>query len=207
MAETIIEEQTGKAFLLRAGDSIEIMDIEGRQVADVYAVSAGNASEIFSPGLTMMMNRSIKPKKWYVLYSNRYRPMLTITKDDVEAHDMLVPCCCRESYDRTGGGSHPNCLDNMNKAFAEFNIPPFPSLQALSLFLDVSIGTEQQMRYGPSRSRAGDSAVFRAEMDVIVGVTACSDDVSTCNDGWCKPVKAIITKAISTEFVGCSCTG
>ena len=201
MAETIIEKQSGKAFLLQAGDSIEIVDIEGRQVADIYAVSAGNASEIFSPGLTMMMNRSIKPKKWYVLYSNLYRPMLTITKDDVEAHDMLVPCCCGESYNRMGGEAHPNCLDNMNNAFSEFDIPPFPTLQALSLFLDVSIGPEQQMCYGPPRSQAGDSVVLRAEMDVIVGVTACSDDVSTCNDGRCKPVKALVTRALPTKSI------
>lgn len=205
MAATIIEKQTGKAFLLHTGDSIEITDIEGKQVADVFAVAKCDSLEVFSPGVTMMINRSIKPGKWYVLYSNLYRPMLTITKDDVEAHDMLVPCCRKESYARMhSGGQHPNCLDNMNSAFAEFSITPFSSLQPLSLFLDVSVDSEQRMRYAAPRSQAGDSVMFRAEMDVIVGVTACSDDVSTCNNGLCKPVRADVTRALSTEFVCCS---
>ena len=38
----------------------------------------------------------------------------------------------------------------------------------------------------PPRSRAGDSLVLRAEMDLIVGVTACSAELS--NNGSFKPI-------------------
>ena len=39
---------------------------------------------------------------------------------------------------------------------------------------------------GPPRSRAGDYLLLRAEMDLVVGVTACSAELS--NNGSFKPI-------------------
>jgi len=43
-----------------------------------------------------------------------------------------------------------------------------------------------ELRIGAPRSRAGDRLVLRAEMDLIVGVTACSAELS--NNGTFKPI-------------------
>jgi Uncharacterized conserved protein len=194
MLEVIIGKQGGQAFLLRRCDIIEVIDMEGEQVSDIFAVNVDEKTEVFSSGLTMMMNRSIRPVLGHKLYSNFYRPMLTIIKDDVGAHDLMVPCCRKESYSRGGSMSHPNCLDNLNNSFAPFEIPSFAAIQAMSISLNVSVSPDQTLVYAPPRSKAGDKVGFRAEMDVIVGVTACSDDMSACNNGQCKPIKIAIEK-------------
>ena len=43
-----------------------------------------------------------------------------------------------------------------------------------------------ELRILPPRSRAGDYLLLRAEMDMIVGVTACSAELS--NNGSFKPI-------------------
>lgn len=198
MPETIIGKQSGKAFYLHAGDFIEIVDIEGGQVADLFAVCADNTEETFSAGLTITMNRRhpLRPTTGDILYSTLYRPMLSIVADDVGVHNILVPCCRAESYAARGEVPHPNCLASLNRSFAAFGIAPFPAIQPLSLFMNTEVTPEQAVRFRPPVSRAGDSVAFRAMMNLIVGVTACSDDVSLCNNGRCKPVMAVIREGV-----------
>ena len=202
MLESIIEKQSGQAFLLSKGDLIEVIDLEGRQVADLFAISAADKTDFFSVGHTLMMNCSLQITAGRRLCSTKYHSLLTVIKDDLGTHDLLVPCCRRESYAFLQSGSnpscstyHPNCLDNLNNSFEPFNIEPFPSIQALSIGLNASIGPDQRIIFGPNISKAGDSMILRAEMDLIVGVTACSDDQSACNNGHCTPIKVVIRKA------------
>jgi len=202
MFESIIEKQSGQAFLLAKGDLIEVIDLEGNQVADLFAVSATDKSDFFSVGHTIMMNCSLHITTGRRLCSTKYHTMLTVIKDDLGTHDMLVPCCRRESYaflqsgdNPACSGYHPNCLDNLNESFEAFGIDPFPSIQALSIGLHTEITPDQRIKFGPNISKAGDRLVFRAEMDIIVGVTACSDDQSQCNNGRCTPIKVVICKA------------
>ena len=52
--------------------------------------------------------------------------------------------------------------------------------------MNVEIQPNGELRILPPRSRAGDHIVLRAEMDMIVGVTACSAELS--NNGSFKPI-------------------
>jgi uncharacterized protein YcgI (DUF1989 family) len=55
-----------------------------------------------------------------------------------------------------------------------------------------------ELRILPPRSRAGDHLLLRAEMDLIVGITACSAELS--NNGRFKPVDVEVhslTEALS----------
>lgn len=185
MNNLVIEKQSGEAFVMRKGDRIEIIDIEGHQVADLFAVCTEDYSDFFSTGVTFMMGDSLNPK---VLYSNKYRPMLTIEKDDVNVHDFLIPCRRKESYRDSNQGYHPNCLDNLNAAFAAYNIEPFSSITGMSIFMNVDVLPNKRLKYNTTPSDAGNSIVFKGESDVIVGITSCSDDTSLINNRNCTPI-------------------
>jgi uncharacterized protein YcgI (DUF1989 family) len=44
--------------------------------------------------------------------------------------------------------------------------------------MNVTVRPDGTLSIDPPRSRAGDSITFRAEMDLIVGLTACSAEMS-----------------------------
>ena len=44
--------------------------------------------------------------------------------------------------------------------------------------MNVNVLPNGELKIDPPRSKAGDSIVFRAEMDLIVGLTACSAEMS-----------------------------
>ena len=70
---------------------------------------------------------------------------------------------------------HQGCFGNLAAALAPFGILPDCIPTAFNCFMNVALdGTSGAITVMAPRSRAGDRIVFRAEMDLIVGLTACS---------------------------------
>lgn len=194
MKEFIIEKQTGKAFKIKKGDSISVIDIEGKQVADFFAVNATNFSEYFSAPVTIDCKESLSITKGDTLYTNLYQPMFEIITDDVGIHDLMIPCCRPEMYDHffSNGTGHSNCFENINKSLREFAVPYFTSIQPLNIFMNTDISLEKKIIINPPLSQPGDKITLKAKMDSIISVSACSVVEGECNGGKCKSIKIII---------------
>lgn len=194
--EWVVAAQSARAFILGKGDLLEIVDLEGRQVADFFAVSAARHDEYFSPGVTAELNESLGLGSGSLLYSTRFYPMFEVVRDDVGVHDLTIPCCRGEAYAFYGsGGSHPNCLDNINAALSGFGVRPFPAIAPLNVFMRVEIRPDRRLDFLPPLSRPGDRFALRTLMESVVAVAACSSDIGACNDGLCKPIGVRLTKA------------
>lgn len=177
---TVIQPQTGTAFELRTGQSLRVIDLEGEQVADLIAFARADQSEWLSSGRSIDYANSIYLTTGNILYSNRSRGMLTIVVDDVGRHDFLLTPCSRETFEiiyRTTD-YHASCFENLSKHLAPFRIPPDSIPTTFNVFMNVEIAPDGKLSILPPRSKAGDSIVFRAEMDLIVGLTACSAEMS-----------------------------
>ncbi len=57
--EYVIPAQSGHAFRMRKGETIDIVDVEGQQVADFWALHEQDRHEFLSPGVTMDCNASL----------------------------------------------------------------------------------------------------------------------------------------------------
>jgi uncharacterized protein YcgI (DUF1989 family) len=134
-----------------------------------------------------------------VLYSNRSRPMLTILRDDVGVHDFLLTPCSQQTFEIIYGVDqpHPSCLGNLAGALREFGIADDAIPVSFNIFMNVEIAAGGELRVLPPRSRAGDRIELRAEIDLIVGLTACSAEMS--NNYAFKPVDFRIRPAIEAR--------
>lgn len=190
--------QTGTAFVLGHGDVLEIIDVEGEQVADLTAFAVDDPTEWLSSGRTIDYANTIYVTTGHTLYSNRSRPMFTIVADAVGRHDFLLAPCSPEMfatlYKTTG--HHPSCFDNLARALAPLGIAPNAIPTTFNVFMNVDVLASGELRIQPPRSRAGDSIVLRAEMPLIVGVTACSAELS--NNGRFKPIDLLIRAVDAT---------
>ena len=106
--------------------------------------------------------------------------MLTIVTDDVRRHDFLLTSCSPETFEiiYRQKDYHPSCLENLAKHLSQFGIPPAAIPTTFNIFMNVEIGNDGKLSILPPRSKAGDSITLRAEMDLIVGLTACSAEMS-----------------------------
>ena len=184
-----IPPHSGVAFLLDRGQTLRVIDPGGRQVADLYSVGREDFREMLSSGRSIDYADTLYLSTGHVLYSNRERPMWTIGRDDVGRHDLVLTPCSPEMYRRLRGddGTHPSCHENLRVPMAAFGVEPDQIGSTFNIFMDVRFDPATgKMTIAPPASRAGDVIELRAEQDMVVGLTACSSEVT--NDGSLKPI-------------------
>ena len=184
-----IEPRSGVAFRVDKGDYLTVCDPEGQQVSDLIAFAAADVREVLSNGRTFDYEETIKIGKDSRLWSNRSNPMLTIVEDTAENHDFLLTPCSEDTFrhfypDRP---VHRGCLGNLAAALEPFGIEKDAIPTAFNIFMHVPVdGESGVLAVKPPTTAPGDKIVFKAEMDLIVGLTACSAYDS--NGGTFKPI-------------------
>ena len=187
-----IPPQTGVAFQLAAGEVLRVVDLRGEQVSDLMAF-APDGIETLSSGRTIDYAGTIRLTTGHVLYSNRSRPMFTILSDTVGVHDFLFSPCSPEMfvalYDFDP--SHPSCFRNLADNLAAFGIDEDRIGTTFNIFMNAAMSPDGDLKVLPPVSKAGDYIELRAEMDLIVGLTACSAELS--NNWSFKPIGYQVT--------------
>ncbi len=190
-----MEPQTGASFELRKGDLLRVIDPKGEQVSDLVCFAKEDQREWLSSGRTFDYADTLLITKGHVLYSNRSRKMLTIIEDTVGRHDFLLTPCSPETFQiiYNNHEPHPSCFGNLCTNLARFAIKPDEIPTTFNIFMNVDFEKNGKFSVKPPTSRAGDFIVFRAEMDLIVGLTACSAELS--NNHSFKPIDYEIQRA------------
>ncbi len=176
-----ISPRSGIAFQLRKGHRLRVTDPQGEQVSDLIAFNLDDTQEYLSSGRTLDYASKLFLTTGDVLYSNRSRPMFQIGEDCVRRHDFLLTPCSADTFRILYGHEHPHrgCSGNLSEALAPFGIAPDQIPITFNIFMNVDINGESgKITVKPPQSRAGDYVDFVAQMDLIVGLTACSAEQS-----------------------------
>ena len=184
-----IPERSGTAFRLAEGDRLVVIDPRGGQVSDLLAFNAADLDEVISSGRTLDYAETIYLTTGHTLYSNRSRPMLEIVEDTVGRHDFLLTPCSYDTFHHFYPTLEPHrgCFGNLAAALEPYGIQPDRIPTAFNCFMNVPIdGETGKLKVLPPISKAGDHIVLRAEMDLGIGLTACSAPDS--NGGTFKPI-------------------
>jgi uncharacterized protein YcgI (DUF1989 family) len=191
-AVTTIPARRGHAVPLPDGAEIEIINPSGTQVVDTWALCLPDLTEHMSMEHTRVILGRLIPRVGDKLYSNKRRPLLTITADTGPGiHDTLMASCDAERYRMLGHrGYHDNCHDNFIAALQglELRAPLVPA--PLNLFMNVRWEPDGSLRFEPPRNRPGDLVRLRAETDLIVVMSACPQDLLPVNGQDQRPTQA-----------------
>lgn len=189
MSRQVIPPRSGTAFRLDEGEVLTVVDVEGAQVADLLAYNLADVREVISSGRTIDYAETIRLTTGHVLYSNRSNPMLSILEDTVGVHDFLLTPCSEATFHHFYP-SHPvhrGCFGNLEEALAPYGVEPDMIPIAFNVFMNVPVSEDGKVRVEPPVSRPGDYIRFRAEMPLVIGLTACSAYAS--NGGSFKPIE------------------
>lgn len=75
---------------------------------------------------------------------------------------------------------HPSCFENLATNLAPFGIAGHHIPTTFNSFMNVIVQPSGEIRIDPPLSKAGDYLRLPAEMDLIVGLPACSADMRNC---------------------------
>ncbi len=177
----IIPPRSGVSFILKKDQRLKVIDIEGEQVSDFICYNLHDKAEYLSGGRTIDYAETIYLTKGHSFYSNRSNIMFEMVEDTVGRHDFLLTPCSADTFRIIYGHEQPHrgCFGNLSEALAPHGITPDQIPICFNIFMHVTVdGDTGKVGVLPPKSRAGDHVVLEAKMDLIVGMTACSAEMS-----------------------------
>jgi len=172
----------GRAIRVRAGDTVQVIDVDGAQVGDVFAFAAADTTEYLSASHTRTATGRLFPRIGEQFVTNRRRPILTLAADTSPGlHDMLIAACDAERYRILGADDHASCAANLRLALAGLGLTTAVIPQPVNVFMNIPVCADGELRWLPAVSDPGDAVTFAAEMDCVVVVSACPMDLNAIN--------------------------
>jgi uncharacterized protein YcgI (DUF1989 family) len=189
--EIVIDRREGASLMVKSGQHIRVIDVEGGQVADFVAFREDDITEKLSTAVTIDSNGSIRIGEGDAIFSNRYNPMLEIIEDRVGKHDLLFPACSpwMYKYQYRISEYHPSCLENLSCALEMYGISEAAIPDPFNIFMNAEVSKSGRISISEPLSVPGDYIELAALMDLIVAVSACPVEESSCNAGKCGPIK------------------
>ncbi|TYT24913.1 urea carboxylase-associated family protein [Luteimonas viscosa] len=189
---------SGRAVELDTGDELVVIDPMGQQVSDLTAFSRDDTNEYLSSGRSIDYASKLWLTRGDLLYSNRSRAMFTILEDTCGRHDFTLTPCSKEMFERLYGEveGRPGCEGNLAAALAPWGIGRDRIPIAFNIFMNVTVdGETGKVAVLPPLSGPGDFIRLRAEMPLVVAMTACSAGQS--NNFSYKPIDFRVERAPS----------
>ncbi len=182
LKEVVVPASTAGTIEVKAGQILEVVDLEGQQVGDLAAWMTADPSEYVSPGHTLSCLTRLVPEVGDQIYSNHRRPLMKILRDDVGNHDMIVPCCDPERYSRDYGIlDHGSCLASLEAALARDGRElDLSGEQCWNVFMNNVHEDGRIVTHEPPHG-AGSTIALDVLEDLVVALSACPQDLSPCN--------------------------
>ena len=186
--EILINNSTAVSYTVKAGEYIQIIDVEGHQCSDLQVFDKKDIENKQALGIDPTVTRTFvstsypHPGVHNKFYNQDSKPLLKIIQDRVSRHDTFTLSCNAKYYDDRGYFGHINCTDNINKALKDYGIKPKLNWVTVNLFFNTLVEECHTISSDVSWSRAGDYVLFKALTDLVCVTSACPDDTTPANN-------------------------
>ena len=184
--------------IVKAGQTLRLLDLEGNQAADTLFFSAANPVERYSATDTIREQGNVYLTAGTVLRSNRNNPMLEITADTCGRHDTLGGACATESntvrYDLEKRCMHA-CRDSWMLAVnehEEFGLGKRDITHNINFFMNVPVTADGGLTFEDGISAPGKYVELKALMNTTVLISNCPQLNNPCNGYNPTPIEVLI---------------
>ena len=187
--EMLIKARTAYTYTVKAGEYIQIMDVEGRECSDFQCFDAEKLDKGLERTLDATNTRYVigaaypAPGLFAKFYDQDLSAMLEVIQDTCGRHDSFGTACTAKYYDDAGYPGHVNCSENFNQALQPYGIKARTGWMAMNLFYNTMIDDNNQMYFEEPWSRPGDYVLMKALKDLVCISSACPCDIDAAN-GW-----------------------
>lgn len=184
--------------VLKQGQTLRILDMQGNQAADTLFYNANDPAERYSAMDTIREQGNVYLTTGTKLMSNESNTMLEITADTCGRHDTLGGACATESntvrYALDKKCMHA-CRDSWMLAIAEneqFGMSKRDITHNINFFMNVPVTKEGGLTFEDGVSAPGKYVELNAHMDTIVLLSNCPQLNNPCNAYNPTPVEMIV---------------
>lgn len=184
--------------VVKQGQTIRIVDLEGNQAADTLFYNANDPSERYSAMDTVREQGALYLTTGSILKTNLNSDLLEIVADTCGRHDTVGGACATESntvrYDLEKRCMHA-CRDSWMLAIQEheeFGLKKEDITHNINFFMNVPVTSEGKLTFEDGISAPGKYVELKAMMDTIVLISNCPQLNNPCNGYNPTPVEVLI---------------
>ena len=208
MSETILWEDSlhgGQTWshVLEPGTALRLTDIEGGANVSALFYNALQPEERYNMPDTLKAQHIARLTKSFVLYSDMGRILCSVTEDSVGWHDpiggTLTAAQVAAKYGVKPYQQYRNEWTQASKEgllleLAKYGLGPRDLTPTLNLFSKVQVDETGAMTYIPGNSKAGDFVELRAEIKVLVLLSANHHAMEPAGEYAPKPVNITVKR-------------
>ena len=184
--------------VVKRGQTLRILDLEGNQAADTLFYSAADPSERYSAVDTIREQGNVYLTAGTKLMSTLGNELLEIVADTCGRHDTLGGACATESntvrYALEKKCMHA-CRDSYLLAVAQnerFGLTKRDITHNINFFMNVPVTPEGGLTFADGISAPGKYVELKAAMDVIVLISNCPQLNNPCNAYNPTPIEVMV---------------
>ena len=176
--DAVVQAGDGWTRVLRAGQSLRIVDLEGNQAVDTLFYDAHDHAERYSAQDTIRAQESIYLTTGSRLLTGSGRALMTIVADTCGRHDTLGGACSQES-NAVRYGEHARHMHACRQTFLAQALAYGQGLEKRDLthnvnfFMNVPVTPEGGLRFEDGLSAPGKYVELRADLDTLVLISNC----------------------------------
>ncbi len=189
LADINIQPGNATSYEVKAGQYIQILDVQGRECSDFQAFSRRALDNGLEREIDPTTTRSLMgclypaPGIFSKYFTVDHEPLVEIVQDTCGRHDTFGLACTARYYEDLGYPGHVNCSDNINRDLAQYDVRPRGGWPAINFFFNTMLDDTNALGMDDPWSRPGDFVLLRALTDLVCISTACPCDVDPAN-GW-----------------------
>ena len=204
LLDEIVPARSSWDHLVRSGETLRIIDLEGNQAVDFLLYSAHDDTERYSAQDTIATQANIFLRSGTVLISNEGNAMAQIRATTVAYHDTLGGACSSESntlrYGHHTKAQH-SCVDNFLSANSRRERGKRDVVSNINWFMNVPVEADGTLGIVDGISAPGLYVDLEARMDVVALISNCPQINNPCNGFNPTPVRVVIAAGpCSTKF-------
>ncbi|MGI9316210.1 MAG: DUF1989 domain-containing protein [bacterium] len=186
-----IPARCGRAVRVARGQTLEIINVHGHQVCDLWAFIDANISEYMSMAHSHTAAGSIMPRTGDIMVTNNRNPILKFTDDSSAGiHDTVVAACDAVRYQQLGIKEyHDNCTDNLRMALGTLGLKLTAVPAPFNVWMNIPVAGNGTFSWEAPVSQPGDHVRFQAIEDCIAVMSACPQDVTPVNGVGVEPTE------------------
>ena len=189
LADLNIQPGNATSYEVKAGQFIQILDVQGRECSDFQAFSRRALDQGLEREIDPTTTRSLMgclypaPGIFSKYFTVDHEPLVEIVQDTCGRHDTFGLACTARYYEDMGYPGHVNCSDNITADLAQYAVRPRGGWPAINFFFNTMLDDANALGMDDPWSRPGDYVMLRALTDLVCISTACPCDVDPAN-GW-----------------------
>jgi hypothetical protein len=195
--DRIIPARTPWSGLVRKGQVLRIVDLEGQQAVDTLFYSAADHAERYCAPSTLALQGSAYIATGTQIMSNRGKVMVHVVADTVGDHDTSAGACSCEA-NTVRFGHHTRymhaCRENFLVELAKYGMTKRDIVSNINFFMNVPILPNGELAIVDGMSKPGDYVELMADMDVLCVISNCPQVNNPCNGFNPTPIRVVVSE-------------